>query len=71
MTEQQAAGAVFVIRVIFNNHPGSNHLAYLLHRDSANDALVNGVFGELELPRGNLLANLLNHPPRHILFRRL
>ena len=65
-TVDQATWAIFVFGIVFNNLTASYRLAQFLHADSPDDALVNSMFGKLELLGSNLLLYLIDQ--RHATF---
>ena len=48
--ENQATGTIFVVRIVFNDFTPLNGFSEILHADPANNALINGMLRELDLP---------------------
>lgn len=57
--ENQATGAILVLRIIFNHFSVGEDLSHFMDTDPANDGLVHRVFRELELAGLNLLPYLV------------
>ena len=67
VSQDQTAWPVFVIGIIFNHFSTAKDFSGFLDTDTTNDALVNRVFGELELLGLNFLSYLVDQ--RHAQFR--
>jgi hypothetical protein len=59
-SQDQTTGPVFILRVVFNHFAVVQDFSDFLYGHSTNDALVNCVFGKLELLGFNLLPYLLD-----------
>ena len=66
--ENQAARSVLVFGIILDNLAICYGFTDRVHADSAQDGLVDGMSGELELVLGNLVANLLDDWHAHIIY---
>ena len=59
-SQDQTAWAIFILWIIFNHFGVAEGFANVWNRDTANNALVEGVFRKLEFTRLDFLPYLLN-----------
>jgi len=57
----QTTWAILIVRVVFDDFGIGNSFAEFLHWNTAKDALINSMLGELELAVCNLRTNILYH----------
>jgi hypothetical protein len=57
---------MLVVRIIFDNLAARNRLMELLDADTAKNALINRMLGELKLPLRHLRTDLCNHDHRRL-----
>ncbi len=65
LSEDQTTWAVFILWVIFNHFGIYKYIPHFLHANTTNNALVNGMFGELELSASIFSSDFVNqgHAP--------
>jgi hypothetical protein len=59
----QVAWPVFILRILFYYLATGDGVSYLLHTDATENALIDGVFGELELVGLDLPAQIIYKRP--------